>query len=943
MVRQANANGALSRLYFAGSRSEIVDPLGNRTISYQDERGLVIKDAAVLDQSLGPVFLDTAQSDDHLNVTTKTYDGLRRLTSTTYPDSSSTVLTYDASLNPWANTIATATRNPILGSDQASLVTSYSYDPRWNKPSFVTSPRGIVSRATYDRTTGNLIETIADWGAGHANVTRAYTYDTYGLPVTTTDPVGTYTIAHYDRFGNLIETVADAGTGRLNITTGLAYDALGNVTARTDPNGNRTTMSYNAARRLVKTTDPLAGTTTEYDPDGRAVAVTRAGSGLSVTTRRSFTASGAVASAIDANGNTTRYTYDGADHVSSITDPMGRVTNFSYDAIGRLHTTNNYAIQSNPLENLGYLPNGQLYAKADALNKITYYYYDDFGRLSITLYPDTTSDRKTYDNDNNVVSRTSRAGQLTKLSYDALGHLIRKEPPYSGPIITYNYDQAGRLTAVNDNSAEMTRPVLPGSAGTVQYTQNTSYDTLNRPLTVSFSPAPVQTPPPAASTASFTHSYDATNRRAGQTTSDTGFWSVPSAAASTAYTANSLNQYTAIGATTPTYDANGNLTFDGTYTYGYDSESRLISTTGTSLTVSYAYDALGHRKSKTVNGSTTIYIGDGTAPDLLDYDGTTGQLLTRTIPGPGANDPIARIDLTTNTRTTYIPDIQGSIIAALDSATGALTKQGYRPFGESPGTSAFGYTGQRLDSETGLYDTHARHYSPLLGRFNQPDPIGYAGGNNLYAYVGNDPMNATDPSGLLTYFTGGAGNNGDYINGFVNALQNAGIKNVQAVGSSVSNGFVADAISVPLLNTYRGQAEYQSHAVSMPVPSGEQLNFVGYSWGAVTSAQTALYVAASGQHIDNVVLVGAPITPGLLSALQNNSNIGNVIVSNLTDHGDQIYAGMSQGELFGSVPKLARQFYSGNADGHFYYAGTDSEGDSRRGGLANSLSCQGLK
>ncbi|MFG1409462.1 RHS repeat-associated core domain-containing protein, partial [Xanthobacter sp. VTT E-85239] len=111
---------------------------------------------------------------------------------------------------------------------------------------------------------------------------------------------------------------------------------------------------------------------------------------------------------------------------------------------------------------------------------------------------------------------------------------------------------------------------------------------------------------------------------------------------------------------------------------------------------------------------------------------------------------IGQTNLSAGTRTTLIPDILGSVIGALDSGTGVLSKAGYQPFGESPSTAGtFRYTGARIDAETGgLYDFRARMYSPRLGRFLQPDPIGYDGGINLYAYVNNDPLNLVDIYGL---------------------------------------------------------------------------------------------------------------------------------------------------------------------------------------------------
>ncbi len=221
---------------------------------------------------------------------------------------------------------------------------------------------------------------------------------------------------------------------------------------------------------------------------------------------------------------------------------------------------------------------------------------------------------------------------------------------------------------------------------------------------------------------------------------------------STGYSVNGLNQYTTVGGATFSYnDKRGNLTSDGVTTYGYDVENRLISASGSGgHNATLTYDPLGRLFQIVSSSNTTRFLYDGDA--LVAELNSSGAWLNRYVHGPQVDDPLiwyAGATVSSANRQSLQRDHQGSIISVA-SASGSATLNTYDEYG-APGASnagRFQYTGQTWLAELGMYYYKARIYDPYLGRFLQTDPVGYKDDLNLYAYVGNDPMDRTDPTGM---------------------------------------------------------------------------------------------------------------------------------------------------------------------------------------------------
>jgi RHS repeat-associated protein len=185
--------------------------------------------------------------------------------------------------------------------------------------------------------------------------------------------------------------------------------------------------------------------------------------------------------------------------------------------------------------------------------------------------------------------------------------------------------------------------------------------------------------------------------------------------------------------------------------FTHDALNRLLTATKPGMAAAYEYDADDRRSAKAVTQGTSVVtrtLWSGT-DELAEYDGA-GALLRRVIPGPGIDDKVASIEASGAVRY-FHTDRLGSVVAVSDAGGTATDAYAYSPYGESeaaPTGNPWRYTGRYLDAETGLYYYRARYYSARLGQFLETDPIGTKDDSNLYMYVGLDPANLIDPTGL---------------------------------------------------------------------------------------------------------------------------------------------------------------------------------------------------
>ena len=556
----------------------------------------------------------------------------------------------------------------------------------------LTDPLGNLMRLDYDAQ--RKLTSITLPGGQRATLG----YDAPGNPTSATDPLGQRTTAEYDPVLNVPLTLRTPGGAQMQ----FAYDAQGNPLTMTYPDLRSEQATYDAQGRIA----------TIVNARGRTTTCTYTGTGL--LARKQFADGSQTDFAYDAHRNLTNVTqirgattqitmlaYDAADRLTGVTDPFHRTVTFTYDRTGRrtrLATSDGFIV------NYGYDTAGRLAQLTDGT-----------GHSTVTY---------TYDGSDRVLTKQLGNGTVTTYEYDAAGRVIHLVNTASNTTVLSRFDYA------YDELGQRTQQI------TLQGTTTYTYDAAGQLSRVTL---------PGGRVISYT--YDANGNR--QTVTDNGV--------ATTYLANSLDQYTTAGSATAQYDANGNLvtkTAGGqTWTYAYDEANQLEQVSAPSGTWNYEYDGLGHRIASVFNGQRTEYQIDPFALGNVvgEFNGA-GSLIAHYAHGKGL---LARRDAGNGTAF-YNFDALGNTSEITDAAGNSVNQYSYLPFGESLTSSETVANPFRYGGELGIqHEGHglefmrARYFDPVTGHFTQRDPVGLAGGMNLYAYVNNSPMNDSDPSGCI--------------------------------------------------------------------------------------------------------------------------------------------------------------------------------------------------
>ncbi|MFG2149532.1 LamG-like jellyroll fold domain-containing protein [Streptomyces sp. NPDC048696] len=794
-----------------GEAVEEVDPNGNQTTTVYDANGNKVSQTLPAYTPAGSTASVTAPSvwtyDSDGNQLTATtpggqstsylYDQLGEVAQVTEPDGTTLHSTYDTNGERLSQTDGTGATTQAtydyLGRQLTStrlerypstrtLTTTNSYAVTAGNPyganlASTTTPGGVTTTYGYDR--ASELTSVTD-ASGN---TTAYTYDFMGHRQKTVLPDNTWSQTDYDASGNPTRTTQYDAAGTQLRQYNEVYDGVGNVVASTDANGNTRHFTYDAAGTVTQEIQPVTATTSittsfGYDAAGHRTRFTdgRANSWLYTYTpwgQQETVTQPATAQYTSAADSTTTNSYDANGQLVATTQPGGVTTAMTYDKVGNLLTASGQgADAASATRSFAYDRNGRVLtadtaeagtagAKDHQAATHESFSYDDRGNL-LSASGAAGSSSFTYNEDSSPLTRTDAAG-TTSYGYDTAGRLSTLNDAASGNALTYSYGKLNELTSIKYGSSGQLRSFSYNSA------HDLSGDTLMQGATTLASIAygydkngnvTSKNTSGVTGASSNTYTYDQADRLTS--------WN--NGSASTAYGYDASGNRTQVGANVYTYDARDQLTSDGVHTYAYSARGTMTSdTSAANGQVAYSADAFGNQ----ITAGQHSYTLDAGGRNITDA--VAANQSTRTFQYSGAGNTIA-----SDGEYTYSYDPTGSLIginggtspgagvlAMTDShndvvgtftpGAGALAGSAtYDPMGNvTAGQGLIGHLGFQsgwTELDTGKVGTASRWYNPATGTFLNKDsvnldPVPNEAAANPFAYVGDNPLAGTDPSG----------------------------------------------------------------------------------------------------------------------------------------------------------------------------------------------------
>ncbi len=737
-----------------GQLAYVTDPRGNATWIRYDDKGRVAYLTRLTDRAsgAGPKWsfaysspTDPCNATDHKGKTT-----------VTDPRGNQTIHCYDDKLRVQKT------------KDAESRTHDTAFTTNSNVQSYTTAS-GAKWEAAYDSST-NRLETLTAPSASGATTDAAKQTFSYAeraddscksagsfRPCSSLDPQGNTLEYSYTTKGNLSqvkESTASSAQVKLEYNDGEGTEPNnGTVKSSTDGENHTTDYRYDAKGNL-----------TEVDPPGTGL-------------------------------GKTLYRYDPISRPELITDGKGQQRKLTYDHLDRVTEIKFFAPGKNPdldtadrTDTYAYDPNGNRTSRSDA-SGTTSDEYDRLNRLTKTTLPGARETLYTYDLSSNLASITHAGEQIT-YGYDKVNRVTSiKEPDVATPTsFAYTDDSQARTTkktttfpngvvAVDDLDPAGRADKIKATKGTTvlsdfDYTYTKAGTTQERDVLAKVVDRVDNT--------TTTYDYDRLNRLTDATTtgsrSDTWRYRYDNASNRTHKAKNgSWTSYAYDVANRLCWAASGDLAEadrectdspTGRTTYDHDQNGNL---TGSSTQMALTYNLADQTTSIVPAGGGTAvpftYAGQGqkerTKKANIDYQNTALGLSSEQC--GTRSDRFVRDDegklvmVRCEGRFYYLKDHLGSIVALTDANGNESRRHTYRdPFGEDVHSTAGTYNpwrfaGEYYDSETGLYKIGARYYAPTLGRWTQRDPINQMADPreaNQYAYVGGDPVNLTDPTGL---------------------------------------------------------------------------------------------------------------------------------------------------------------------------------------------------